>query len=635
MIKRIYIFILLMVFIANYGYANAEDKAQQKFFDQMEAQAFGYFWNETDPRTGLTSNTTEAGSPASNAASGFMLSSLLIGIERGWITRDEGYQRALITLKTYKEMENHKGFNYHYFTPRSGQRMWMSEVSCIDTALFLSGVITVGEYFKGTEAEKLADDIFRQTDWQWFLDGENVLQMSWRPERGFVARIDRFSEGILCYILAMGSPTHPIPAKCWDSFTRPVTKYGGYELIYVADGSLFQYLFPMAWLDLKDKHDAYADYWQNAISAIKANKEYCCENANRYKTFREGFWGLSASLSPHGYKVFGAKPGNNLTDGTVAPYAVGASIPLTPEFSIADYRKMYKSVPGVVKKYGLVDAFNIDANWASDDYVSIDIGVMLLMVENYRTGLIWKYFMRNEYVKKGMSAAGFGPGCQGAPTKLKNIPGNPDDSIIVRRISAPVKIDADLSKWAGSSSITLTAQNNRNVEITQGYVRDDSDVSGKFYLGWDDKRFYIAGHVKDDQIVCTQRGDKIYLDDCVEIYFDTDINGFYFDKNPNDYQFGIAPTGPDKVGQIWEWGYRNCVPANVEYAVKETSDGYDIEMAIPFSELGNFSPGNPDGTLFSISIHDRDKNGKAKKLTWSVDSASNPDKIIFGKLTLQ
>ena len=634
--KKIICLIIIAVLILCGTPLRASDQAEDAFLDKVQKQAFGYFLENTSEKTGLTLNTTEAHAPATNAATGFMLSSLIIGVERGWITKEKAYSMALRTLKTYKRMEYFNGFNYHYFSVSNGARMWSSEVSCIDTGLFLAGVITIGEYFKDTEVSAIADELFRRTDWGWFLNNEYVMQMSWKPNEGFSGRIDSFSEGILSYILAMGSPTHPIPRECWDSFIRPVSKYGSFELIYVSDGSLFQYLFPLAWLDLRDKHDKYADYWQNAKKAVYANKKYCLDNENSYATYREGFWGLSASLSPSGYKNFGALPGRNKHNGTVAPYAVAGSIPLVPEFAIANYRYIYDKLPSAVAQYGLTDAFNVDRRWVSPYYISIDQGLTLLMIENYRSGVIWKYFMRNDYVKKGLEAAGFVPGRQDQPSEITKRTGNAYDTISVKTLARNISIDGDLSDWTGSGAarIFLTSKDNRNVEMTMGHVRDDSDISGQFFLGYDDKCLYIAGHVMDDDILSTKSGNELYKDDCVEIFFDTNGNGFFFDGNPNDYQLGIAPSGPGLKPQIWAWGYVQKVPDNIRYAVKPTKNGYDIEVRIPFDDIRDFGPGRNLKTGYSISIHDRDKYGKSKKLTWSIDSASQPGRIFFGTMQL-
>ena len=636
MFKKITANILVVSFALCLSSSFASTADRDKFLDKVERQAFDYFLNETNKDTGLTLNTTEPGSPATNAASGFTLSAMVIGAERGWISRDEAYKMCLKILTTFKKMENFDGFTYHYFDINSGSRMWTSEVSCIDTALFLSGAITAGEYFKGTGVSSLADELFKKVNWAWFLNNERTLQMSWKPEKGFSGRIDSFSEGIICYILAMGSPTHPIPKESWNSFTRPVSQYGGYKLIYVSDGSLFQYQFPLAWLDLRDKHDRYADYWQNAIKAAKANKKYCLDNSDTFATYREGFWGLSASFSPDGYRNFGARPGRNKHNGTVAPYAVAGSIPLAPEFAIADYESMYNRVSAAVKKYGLTDAFNIDRRWASEYYISIDQGLTLLMIENYRTGLIWKYFMRNAYVKRGVEAAGFVPGRLDEPSALASSTGNPNDRIGVKKLSKKITVDGDLVDWAGSgyAQIFLTAKDNRNIEMTIGTVRDDSDLSALFYLGRDDKNIYIAGRIRDNSLVTTEKRDMIYKDDCVEIFFDTNNDGYYFDRNRYDYQLGIAPYGPDKIPQTWSWGYVQKSPESISYAAKLTRDGYIVEIQIPFDSINNFVPDKNRCVGFTISVHDRDADGKTKKLTWSIDSASQPGKIIFGILQI-
>ena len=634
MYKKTITFIILASMMCLLSF-NALAADYDDFLNTVEKKAFSYFIDETLKTNGITLNTTEECAPATNAASGFMLSALVIGTERGWIKRQDAYALALKTLKTFQNMEKHEGFTYHYFNVRSCGRMWASEISCIDTAIFLAGVITVGEYFKDTEAERIAEEIYTRTNWEWFLDGEKTLQMSWKPENGFSGRVDSFSEGMLCYILAMGSPAHAIPPDCWDSFARPVSAYDGYRMIYVSDGSLFQYLFPLAWLDLRDKHDKYADYWQNAIKAVKANKKFCNNSAESHLTYKEGFWGLSASLSPNGYRNFGAKPGRNFHDGTVAPYAVAGSIPLTPDFAIADYKNIYDRLPNAVAEYGLTDAFNIGQKWASLYYISIDQGLTLLMIENYRSGLIWKYFMRNKYVKKGLEAAGFEPGRQDDPSDACTRPGNPDDKVIVKKMAAPRKVDGDLSKWEDdprASKIILTTKDYRNVEMTVGYIKDDSELSGIFYLGHDGENLYIAGRVKDDNVVTSETGGNIYKNSCIEVYFDTNKDGFSFDRNPYDYQFGFTPSGPNQKPQAWEWGNAQKVPDNVTYTAKLTGDGYIVEIKIPFEAVKGLAMDSSTG--FSISIHGKNRHGKAEKLHWSIDSSSHPGEIRLGTLEL-
>ena len=244
--------------------------------------------------------------------------------------------------------------------------------------------------------------------------------------------------------------------------------------------------------------------------------------------------------------------------------------------------------------------------------------------------------MQNDYVKKGLEAAGFVPGSLDEPSAFAACMGNPNDKIEVKRLDKKITVDSDLSDWANSgySQIALTATNNRNIEINIGSVRDDSDLSAVFFLGYDQKNLYIAGQIKDDSLVTSEKRDMIYEDDCVEIFFDTNNDGYYFDRNPYDYQLGIAPYGPDKKPQIWAWGYAQKAPDNIKYAARLTKDGYIVELAIPFEEINGFGPEANKCAGFTISVHDRDADGKTKKLTWSIDSASQPGKILFGTLRL-
>jgi Domain of unknown function (DUF1083). len=170
--------------------------------------------------------------------------------------------------------------------------------------------------------------------------------------------------------------------------------------------------------------------------------------------------------------------------------------------------------------------------------------------------------------------------------------------------------------------------------MAMGAVKDDADVSASFYLGRDDKNLYIIGRIKDNSLVTAKSRDMIYEDDCVEIFFDTNNDGYFFDRNPNDYQLGIAPCGPGNKSQAWAWGYAQTVPERITYATKLTKDGYIIEIKIPFDSINNFEPNKGRCVGFTIAVHDKDANGKTKKLNWSIDSASQPGKIILGILQL-
>ena len=244
--------------------------------------------------------------------------------------------------------------------------------------------------------------------------------------------------------------------------------------------------------------------------------------------------------------------------------------------------------------------------------------------------------MQNEYVKKGLKSAGFVSGRQPDPSELAERQGNPGDKVTINNFAKSITIDGDLSDWGDISHarIELTNKDSRNTELTIGYVKDDSDLSGVFFLAHDNKNLYVAGIIRDNEIVTTKSKDKIYEDDCVEIFIDADNNGFKFDGNPYDYQLGIAPSGPNGKPQAWAWGYVQKYPSDIEYASKIIKGGYTIEVKIPFSSIHGFDPKHTKSMGFTISIHDKDMNGKVKKLTWSIDKASHPGQILLGTLIL-
>jgi hypothetical protein len=225
--------------------------------------------------------------------------------------------------------------------------------------------------------------------------------MGWKPETGFLPYYwDTYSEQMLLYALAIGSRTHPIPPRCWRAWSRDKDSYAGYEVVYCPTGSLFVYLQSHAWIDFRGLYDGGVNYWANSVNAVYANKAFCSDNSEEFKTYSSDNWGLTASLGPWGYKGYGAKPGWPIHDGTVAPFAVAASLPFSEKESLSSLRRIYDEYSDkVYGKYGFIDAFNTDADWWSEEYLGIDQGLMVLMIENYRTGLIWRYFMRLEPIR--------------------------------------------------------------------------------------------------------------------------------------------------------------------------------------------------------------------------------------------
>ena len=386
-----------------------------------EAEAsFRYFWEQANsepgsPGYGLVRDRYP-GNPdiASIAATGFGLSAIPIGVDRGWISRDEGEVRANRTLDALLEMEHEHGFFYHFVHMRTGKREWNSEISSIDTGLLLVGALTAGEYFGGDTLEK-SRRLYERADWPWFLDeGKKQFYMAYRPEEGFQGHWDFYAEQLLLYVLAAGSPTHPLGTDVYDGFTRHLASYGDAEpFIHSWFGSLFTYQYSHAWIDFRglvDKNGV--DWFQNSVIASEASRQYAIDRSDEFKSLHARSWGLTASDSPAGYNgLFGSPPSGyddraHETDGTVAPAGAIGSIVFTPEASI-EALKYYYTIPGLIGDYGLKDAFNLDVGWVAPDAIGIDKGITLLMIANHEDGFVWNQFMKNDYVRAGLAALQF------------------------------------------------------------------------------------------------------------------------------------------------------------------------------------------------------------------------------------
>jgi hypothetical protein len=259
-----------------------------------------------------------------------------------------------------------------------------------------------GEYFKGTEAEKIARELYERVDWPWMMNGKPVMCMGWKPKSGYLPYYwDSYSEAMILYALAIGSPTHPIPKEAWFAWKRSVDIYGDHEIVYCSTGSLFTYQYSHAWIDFRPFYDGEINYFNNSTEATKANREFCINNASKYKAYGENSWGLTACLGPDGYKGYGAEPGEALNDGTVAPCGMAGSVVFDPEACLNGLKYLYDEHGGFLYgKYGFKDAFNLDKGWWAEEYLGIDVGITLLMVENFRSGLIWNKFMVVDAIKR-------------------------------------------------------------------------------------------------------------------------------------------------------------------------------------------------------------------------------------------
>ncbi len=619
---------------------------EDELLDLIERKTFDYFWLEASPSTGLTKDRSMVYGAASVGAAGFGLTAMCIGAERKWITQKEAYDRVYKTLKALRDVAaKEHGFFYHWINGRTGQRDGRSEVGSVDTALLIGGVLTVREYFPQKEIKDLADEIYQDLDWPWML-GDNpesgLLSMGWDPEKGFKRYIkwDMFAEDLMMYLLAMGSPTHPLPKSSWDAFMRPVKEYGGQTYLYHDGESMFVYTYSHAWVDFRDKHDTYADYWKNSIAAIRANYEYCKASADKFKTYKEGYWGISASDGPDGYEANGALLGMN--HGTIPPYSLCVAVPFAPDIAISSIRSLLANYGDKVwGRYGFVSAFNLDRNWFSIEDIGIDEGDILLMLENYRTGFVWKTFMKNPYIQRGMEVAGFQPGTKELDVaflkklederakELEKTGGSVAKKLAIARAKKKIDVDGTLQQWDKNKFEKYDVEK----DLEFGTISDPADLAGAFGFQWDDENLYFAIDVTDDEIVAKEKQKDIYKGDCVEIYLDFMTQGKKFIwGNPENFQIGLAPDFATGGPATYAWFQDTDPKENIKLAVKKTEKGYRMEAAIKWSFLKQKpQPGMVFG--LSVALHDLDSGGKPdKKLNWCFKQ--QPGRIRLGEAAL-
>jgi hypothetical protein len=390
-------------------------RSDTAFLNAIEQRAFRYFYDQTDAATGLTRDRAPADgspsdAPASIAASGFALTAWCIGAERGWLDKNAATQRVLTLLRSVdRSVPQEHGWIYHFIDIHTGARVWGSEASTIDTALFLQGALLAREYLKNPEVSTLVNRIYARIDWTWALNGGQTLSHGWEPGIGFLPyRWNSYSEMLGLYLLGIGAPVNPLPAKCWSAWRRePVTVFGTFT--YVDSPALFTHQYSHAWFDFRGKHDRYLDYWENSVEATLAQREWSAKMSSRFNRWSSDLWGLTASDSAHGYVDWGGPEGaTDRLDGTVVPCAPGGSLPFAPRECLQDLRRMLQ-VGGtrVWGRYGFADAFNPQTGWVSRDVIGIDLGITLAMAENLRSGFCWKYFMRSAEARRAFHLAGF------------------------------------------------------------------------------------------------------------------------------------------------------------------------------------------------------------------------------------
>lgn len=380
---------------------------------------FDFFWKEANtdlesPGYGLIrdGNGENDKDRASIASVGFGLSAVIIGVEKGWITKEEGEQRALGTLKTFwNNVEHLNGFYYHFIDMKTAKKYeaFYDCASIIDTALFINGAITVAEYFGG-EVYEYMDRIYKRIDWTKYYDEDrNLYYMGYTEEKGGFGQWDMYAEQLMQYILGVASPTHPVPAEIYKGFKRELRTYKDFEFYATQHNPLFVHQYSHAWYNFKNVVDEDGINWfNNSVTATQAQKQYAIDHSDTHPSYGESAWGFTACDGPRGYHAHGApafdsenKPHKN-DDGTIAPTAALSSIVFTPEESLNVLEHFYTNVPELWSEYGFLDSYNAEKEelWVAERVIGIDKGATLLMFENYQSGLIWDLYMKNAYVKE-------------------------------------------------------------------------------------------------------------------------------------------------------------------------------------------------------------------------------------------
>jgi len=421
------------------------------FLDTLEERTFHYFWDLTPTTNGLTPDRSPTQSFSSIAAVGFALTAYPIGVERAYITRAQAAARTLTTLRFFwtatqdssaSNATGYHGFFYHFLDMTTGKRYQTVELSTIDTALLLAGVLFCQSYFDNatdsSEAtiHRLADSIYARVDWQWFSPRAPVVALGWHPEMGtgFLPYDWRgYNEAMILYILALGSPSHAVDPAAWTGWTTPYQWGTFYGQTYLGFAPLFGHHYSHVWIDFRRIQDAYMqgrgiDYFENSRRATFAQRAYAYANPGGWRDYSDRIWGLTASDGPgdvkltldgrsrqfHSYWARGASFTEIPDDGTIAPTAAGGSIAFAPEIAIPALWAMRQAYgASLFSTYGFRDAFNPTftqtsaAGWFDVDYLGIDQGPIIAMIENYRTGLVWRVMQNNPYIVRGLCRAGF------------------------------------------------------------------------------------------------------------------------------------------------------------------------------------------------------------------------------------
>ncbi len=411
--------------------------------DHIQRDSFAYFVEHASAANGLIPDSSRTGSPCSIATVGFGLSAYVVGVERGWMTREGAAANTLRVLRFFHSSDQseapdatgHKGFYYHFLDMKSGRRVVPSELSVIDSSLLIAGMLCAAQFFDADSAEEreireIADTLYRRADWVWALDRRKTVAMGWKPECGFLNYSwDGYSEATLVYVLGLGSPTHPLPEAC---YTARIATYQwenlyGYE--YLHAGPLFIHQFSHLWIDFRGIQDAFmrsmaSDYFENSRRATHVQREYAIRNPGGFRGYDGNEWGLSAGEGPGpqmlrvegvdktflGYSARGVPYGPD--DGTLAPWVALASLPFAPEIvlpMLAHWRETHDGALSEVTRASfnrsVVDG--APRGWVPEGSFGLELGPLVLMIENYRSGFPWSLMRRSPYLVRGLRRCDF------------------------------------------------------------------------------------------------------------------------------------------------------------------------------------------------------------------------------------
>ena len=418
--------------------------ADEVMLNHLQHAAFNYFLKTSNPRNGLVADTTRHGSPSSIAVVGFALSAYPVAVERGWIERADAVERSLNALRFFRRSDQtgsadatgYRGFYFHFLDMQSGTRVWQSELSLIDTALLIAGMQTAAAYFTTSrpaevELRELADALYRRVDWRWAQHDGSCVVHGWKPECGFLHYgWEGYSEALLLYVLGLGSPTHPLTEKSFEAWTMTYQweNLYGHEFLYA--GPLFIHQFSHAWIDFRGIQDRFmrekgCDYFENSRRATYVQREYAIRNPRSFSGYDEDCWGLSAGDGPsveprlvagrrqafYGYAARGVPWGPD--DGTLAGSSILASLAFAPELALPAVRKLYARGTRDEGEWVRTSGFNATVSapgpdgWIANGEFGLDQGMIVLMIENFRSGLLWRLSRSCSTIQAGLRRAGF------------------------------------------------------------------------------------------------------------------------------------------------------------------------------------------------------------------------------------